>query len=97
MDLGTMAQKVQAGEYTGVKQLRSDFKLVISNCRTYNRVGVSNEAGQFLDAAAKLELEGDALFDAALAPDGDSGQRTPPQRTSRRRKTASAPLCRSSR
>ena len=75
MDLGTMAQKVQAGEYTGVKQLRSDFKLVISNCRTYNRVGVSNEAGQFLDAAAKLELEGDALFDAALAPDGDSGQR----------------------
>ena len=75
MDLGTMAQKVQAGEYTGVQQLRSDFKLVISNCRTYNRVGVSDEAGQFLDAAAKLELEGDALFDAALAPDGGSGQR----------------------
>ena len=75
MDLGTMAQKVQAGESTGVQQLRSDFKLVISNCRTYNRGGVSDEAGQFLEAAAKLELDGVALFDAALAPDGGSGQR----------------------
>ena len=37
MDLATMAKKVQAGEYKGVEQLQTAFKLMISNCNKYNR------------------------------------------------------------
>ncbi|KAL2255974.1 hypothetical protein VTK26DRAFT_2403 [Humicola hyalothermophila] len=36
MDLGTMAQKLGAGEYTSAKEFEKDFDLIIKNCRTFN-------------------------------------------------------------
>jgi len=37
MDLGTMGQKVQAQQYTSVKDLQADFQLVIANCKAYSK------------------------------------------------------------
>ena len=53
MDLATMAKKVQAGEYKGVEQLQTDFKLMISNCKKYNsQKSVDEEALHLARAVA---------------------------------------------
>ncbi|EGS23399.1 uncharacterized protein CTHT_0000880 [Thermochaetoides thermophila DSM 1495] len=36
MDLGTMANKLAAGEYSNIKEFEKDFELIIKNCRTFN-------------------------------------------------------------
>ncbi|KAL2017226.1 hypothetical protein VTK56DRAFT_2385 [Thermocarpiscus australiensis] len=36
MDLQTMANKMDAGEYTTAKEFEKDFDLIIKNCRTFN-------------------------------------------------------------
>ena len=71
MDLGTMGQKVQAQQYTSVKDLQADFQLVIANCKAYNRIGVTAGAEVFVDAAETLAKFGDALFEAVLEPQCD--------------------------
>jgi len=53
MDLGTMQEKLNLGEYNSVKDFENDFNLIIKNCRKFN-----GPAGPVSDAAGKLE----ALF-----------------------------------
>lgn len=36
MDLGTMDQKLKAGEYLNLKEFDKDFELIVKNCRTFN-------------------------------------------------------------
>ncbi|KAL2117332.1 hypothetical protein VTJ04DRAFT_9500 [Mycothermus thermophilus] len=36
MDLGTMATKLNAGEYTTIKDFEKDFDLIIKNCKLFN-------------------------------------------------------------
>ena len=48
MDLGAMARKVSADEYTSVGNLQSDFDLMISNCEEYKHAPVSDTV--FADA-----------------------------------------------
>ncbi|KAJ3347173.1 hypothetical protein HDU83_002333 [Entophlyctis luteolus] len=39
IDLGTMASKLDSGKYKSLEEFESDFKLLISNCYTYNPRG----------------------------------------------------------
>ena len=71
MDLARMAQKVQAEQYTSVADLHADFHLIIANCKDYNRIGVTEGAEVFVDAAEALEKFGDALFEAVTEPQCD--------------------------
>ncbi|TFY72637.1 hypothetical protein EVG20_g379 [Dentipellis fragilis] len=46
MDLLTMRRKLDNGEYSSAERFRDDFKLIISNCFTYNSPGTPvNQAG----------------------------------------------------
>jgi hypothetical protein len=36
MDLGTMRDKIDRGEYSVASEFESDFRLVINNCKTFN-------------------------------------------------------------
>ncbi|KAL1842455.1 hypothetical protein VTJ49DRAFT_5192 [Mycothermus thermophilus] len=36
MDLGTMEKKLNAGEYTSIKEFDKDFDLIIKNCKLFN-------------------------------------------------------------
>lgn len=36
MDLGTMDQKLKAGEYLNLKEFDKDFELIVKNCKTFN-------------------------------------------------------------
>ncbi|KAM7208182.1 Bromodomain-containing factor 1 [Naviculisporaceae sp. PSN 640] len=36
MDLGTMDQKLKAGEYLSLKEFDKDFDLIVKNCKTFN-------------------------------------------------------------
>ena len=71
MDLATMAKKVQAGEYKGVEQLQTDFKLMISNCKKYNSQKsrdkeAADEAERYRDYAQQMEQFGNDLIEAVL-------------------------------
>lgn len=54
MDLGTMNEKLQRGEYESAKDFKSDFNLIIKNCIKFN-----GEAHPVTDAVKLLE----ALFE----------------------------------
>ncbi|EPE07919.1 transcription regulator bdf1 [Ophiostoma piceae UAMH 11346] len=49
MDLGTMQEKLAAGEYASAKDFENDFNLIVRNCRKFNIVG------EVVDAANRLE------------------------------------------
>ena len=77
MDLATMAKKVQAGEYKGVEQLQTDFKLMISNCKKYNsKKSVDEEAAEqaerLRDYAQQMEEFGNDLIKAVIGDAGDT-------------------------
>ena len=86
MDLATMAKKVQAGEYKGVEQLQTDFKLMISNCKKYNSQksvdeDAADEAERYRDYAVQMEQYGNDLIEAVL---GDANGDTPAAKKTRR-------------
>ena len=86
MDLATMAKKVQAGEYKGVEQLQTDFKLMISNCKKYNSQksrdeDAADEAERYRDYAVQMEQFGNDLIEAVL---GDANSDTPAAKKTRR-------------
>jgi hypothetical protein len=46
MDLRTMREKLEAGEYLSPEKFRQDFQLIIKNCFAYNAPGTPvNQAG----------------------------------------------------
>jgi bromodomain-containing factor 1 len=50
MDMGTMQEKLNMGEYATTKDFENDFKLIISNCRKFNGDAMpSPAAGQLYD------------------------------------------------
>ena len=86
MDLATMAKKVQAGEYKGVEQLQTDFKLMISNCKKYNSKksvdkDAAEQAERLRDYAQQMEEFGNDLIKAVL---GDANGDTPAAKKTRR-------------
>ena len=86
MDLATMAKKVQAGEYKGVEQLQTDFKLMISNCKKYNSQksvdeDAAEQAERLRDYAVQMEQYGNDLIEAVL---GDANGDTPAAKKTRR-------------
>lgn len=70
MDLGTMKQKIDAGQYYDADSFYRDFKLCISNCVKYN--GSESDVG-------KMASQLDAVFNSkwaekpALSDDDNSG------------------------
>ncbi|KAK1751113.1 Bromodomain-containing factor 1 [Echria macrotheca] len=50
MDLQTMGNKMNAGEYTSAKEFEKDFDLIVKNCRLFN-----GEEHPVYDAAVKLQ------------------------------------------
>ena len=39
MDLSTMAQKLKQGQYGKANEFKSDFELIVSNCKAFNPIG----------------------------------------------------------
>eukprot|EP01045_Picozoa_sp_COSAG04_P040051 COSAG04_NODE_11515_length_705_cov_0.683168_1_plen_235_part_11 len=74
MDLGAMARKVSAADYTSVGGLQSDFDLMISNCEAYRHVAVHNAV--FVGAVQKLNTFGSLLFEAVLEKPGEGDMMT---------------------
>ena len=74
MDLGAMARKVSAAEYTSVGGLQSDFELLISNCEAYRHVDVHNAV--FVSVVQKLNTFGSLLFEAVLENPGEGDMMT---------------------
>lgn len=46
MDLQTMEDKLDNGEYGSLQQFRDDFQLIVDNCRQYN--GSDNGIVEFI-------------------------------------------------
>ncbi|CAM9505952.1 unnamed protein product, partial [Phaeothamnion confervicola] len=69
MDLGTVRQKLENGEYRGPSECAADIRLIWDNCQLYNKEGSYHH-----DAAVSL-FRPQAFFSFAIqrAPDGSSG------------------------
>jgi bromodomain and PHD finger-containing protein 1 len=78
MDLGTMREKLRAGQYDSIDDLESDFSLMIRNCLLYNnketifyKVGVKmKEQGMVIFRQVRKELERSGMIEAPMA-DGE--------------------------
>lgn len=75
MDLGTMREKLKAGEYDSLDEMEADFGLMIRNCLLYNnketifyKMGVKmKEQGGMVFRQARKELEKSGLIEAPIA------------------------------
>ncbi|KAL1117309.1 hypothetical protein AAG570_004635 [Ranatra chinensis] len=67
MDLKTMEDKLDDGQYGSLQQFKSDFKLIVDNCRQYN--GLDNEYTQMV---SRLHQAFQALVDRYLEIEASS-------------------------
>lgn len=74
IDLGTMREKLKAGQYESIDSLESDFNLMISNCLLYNdketifyKVGLKmREQGTMIFKQVRRELEKSGMIEAPI-------------------------------
>ncbi|KAG8277551.1 hypothetical protein J6590_040558 [Homalodisca vitripennis] len=89
MDLQRMEDKLDAGEYSSFNDFKSDFQLIVDNCRQYN--GSENE---YTEMVGKLQEAFDAAVDRYLeteiSTDEEVAVEFPGEQKGRRRKTSQA-------
>lgn len=74
IDLGTMREKLKAGQYESIDSLESDFNLMINNCLLYNdketifyKVGLKmREQGTMIFKQVRRELEKSGMIEAPI-------------------------------
>jgi len=78
MDLGTMHEKLQRGEYTSAKKFEEDFRLIIQNCKKFNGDGlVTNCAISLEKLFDKKWAEKDAYIAKHTAPAASTSASSP--------------------
>lgn len=84
MDLQTMEDRLDAGEYTTFTRFRQDFQLIVENCRLYN--GPENEYTEMVDGLSKIfNNAAEKYIDQASSSDEDIGTKS--ETVKKRKKT----------
>lgn len=76
MDLGTMSQRLQQGEYKVVKDMEKDVRLIVTNAETFNGHDheVSKQARELEKLFKELLSEKDAWMERHYPPEAPSAQ-----------------------